>query len=53
MRYLSAADVLRLHADTLAHEGGPAGIRDMGLLESAIAAPRQEMYGVILHPDLA
>jgi death-on-curing protein len=45
--------VLRLHQDTLAHEGGIAGIRDMGLLESAVATPRQELFGVVLHPDLA
>jgi death-on-curing protein len=45
--------VLRIHQDTLQHEGGIAGIRDMGLLESAIATPRQELFGVVLHPDLA
>jgi death-on-curing protein len=50
---LSAADVLRIHQDTLEHEGGIAGIRDMGLLESAVATPRQELFGVVLHPDLA
>jgi len=45
--------VLSLHQDTLAREGGSAGIRDMGLLESAVATPRQELFGVVLHPDLA
>jgi death-on-curing protein len=45
--------VLQLHQDTLEHEGGIAGIRDMGLLESAVATPRQELFGVVLHPDLA
>jgi len=53
LRYLSAADVLRIHQDTLEHEGGTAGIRDMGLLESAVATARQELFGVVLHPDLA
>ena len=53
IRYLGAADVLRIHQDTLEHEGGIAGIRDMGLLESAVATPRQELFGVVLHPDLA
>jgi len=45
--------VLRIHQDTLEHEGGIPGIRDMGLLESAVATPRQELFGVVLHPDLA
>lgn len=45
--------MLRLHQDTLEQEGGIAGIRDMGLLESAVATPRQELFGVVLHPDLA
>jgi len=53
VRYLSAADVLQIHRDTLEHEGGIAGIRDMGLLESAVAAPRQELFGVVLHPERA
>ena len=53
LRYLSAADVLRIHQDTLEHEGGIPGIRDMGLLESAVATPRQKLFGVVLHPDLA
>ena len=53
LRYLSAADVLLIHRDTLEHEGGIDGIRDMGLLESAVAMPRQQLYGVELHPGLA
>ncbi|MEM8884455.1 MAG: type II toxin-antitoxin system death-on-curing family toxin [Planctomycetota bacterium] len=52
MRYLSTADVLILHGDTLEHEGGIVGVRDLGLLESAVATPRQEMFGVDLHPGL-
>ncbi len=53
VRYLSAADVLLLHRDTLEHEGGIAGVRDMGLLESAVATPRQQLFGVETHPGLA
>ena len=53
IRYLSAADVLLIHRDTLEHEGGIEGVRDMGLLESAVATPRQKLYGVDLHPGLA
>jgi len=53
VRYLSSADVLLLHRDTLEHEGGIEGVRDMGLLESAVATPRQQLYGVDLHPSIA
>lgn len=53
LHYLSAADVLRIHRDTLEHEGGIAGIRDLGLLESAVATPRQVLFGVVLHAGLA
>lgn len=52
VRYLSAADVLLIHRDTLVHEGGIEGVRDMGLLESAVATPRQLLFGVELHPGL-
>lgn len=53
VRYLSAADVLLLHRDTLEHEGGIEGVRDMGLLDSAVATPRQQLFGVETHPGLA
>ena len=53
VHYLSTADVLLLHRDTLEHEGGLEGIRSVGLLESAVAMPRQRLYGVDLHPGLA
>lgn len=36
-----------LHEETIAHEGGAPGIRDEGLLESALARPRNAWnYGV-------
>jgi death-on-curing protein len=39
-----------LHAEQLRLHGGAAGIRDEGMLESALSRPRQrEIYG---HPDL-
>ena len=47
--YLSAADVLVIHRDTIEHEGGIEGVRDMGLLDSAVAMPRQRLSGVELH----
>jgi len=52
-RFLDVPDVLQIHADTLAREGGQAGLRDVRLLESALALPRQAMGGAYLHPDVA
>lgn len=53
VRFLSLANVLRIHDDTLREEGGSAGIRDIGLLESAIAMPRSTFGGAYLHEGLA
>jgi death-on-curing protein len=53
VRFLSTADVLLIHRDTLEHEGGIEGVRDMGLLESAVTMPRQQFTGFDLHPSLA
>ena len=52
-RFLSVEDVLAIHEDTIAHEGGLAGIRDPGLLESAVLMPQQQFGGEYLHPGLA
>jgi death on curing protein len=51
--FLSTDDVLRIHADQIARYGGALGIRDVGLLDSAVAMPRQQFGGVLLHHDLA
>jgi death-on-curing protein len=53
IRFLSVDDVLAIHDDTIRREGGAAGIRDPGLLESAVTMPRQTMGGRYLHPDLS
>jgi death-on-curing protein len=52
-RFLSVEDVVLIQADTLGHEGGLAGIRDRGLLESAVMMARQQFGGVLLHRTLA
>jgi len=51
-RFLSVEDVLALHADTIHHEGGSPGLRDPGLLESAVLMPQQRFGGEYLHPGL-
>jgi len=50
--FLSVEDVLVIHENTIAAEGGLAGLRDAGLLESAVLMPQQQFGGVYLHPDL-
>ena len=53
VRFLSVDNVFRIHEETIACEGGAGGIRDLGLLTSAVAMPRQRFGGKYLHPDLS
>ena len=50
--FLSVEDVLDLHAGQLERFGGGTGIRDIGLLESAVAQPQAMFGGEFLHADL-
>ena len=52
MRYLSLSEVVDLHRTLIAESGGAHGIRDLGLLESALAQPRATFGGEDLHPTL-
>jgi death-on-curing protein len=40
-RWISLAVVMAVHEAQLSEHGGAAGVRDQGLLESALARPRQ------------
>lgn len=51
--FLSVAEVLRIHRRVIADFGGEDGLRDRGLLESAVAMPHAMFDGAFLHPDLA
>ncbi len=53
IRFLSVDDVLAIHEDTIAHEGGLSGIRDLGLLVAAVMMPQQKFDGEYLHKGLA
>ncbi|MBE9471958.1 MAG: Fic family protein [Chloroflexi bacterium] len=53
MRYPTLDEVLTLHQLVLDAHGGSAGLRDMGALQSALAAPRQTMFGEELYPGIA
>ncbi len=50
--FLSVEDVIYLHRNTIEHEGGLEGLRDVKLLESAVTMPRQQFGGEYLHPDI-
>ena len=47
--FLTVEDVLELHALQRARYGGPPGVRERGLLESAIAQPRATFSGEFIH----
>ncbi|NJN55182.1 MAG: type II toxin-antitoxin system death-on-curing family toxin [Anaerolineae bacterium] len=51
-RYLTPQEVLFIHARLIATTGGEHGIRDLGLLESAVARPQATFDGADLYPDL-
>ena len=46
--HLTASAVRAIHREVLAAHGGPHGIRDEALLESAVAAPQATMMGQLL-----
>jgi death on curing protein len=45
-RFLTFDEVLRIHDRSLAEHGGSAGIRDSGLVESALASAKNTFYYV-------
>lgn len=50
--FLDVDDVIALHGVLLEAHGGQSGIRDRGLLESAVATPAATFDGAFLHEDL-
>jgi death on curing protein len=46
--FLTVAQVVELHADRIAEHGGDPGIRDLGLLESAVMGAQQTFGGTLL-----
>ncbi len=47
--FLSLAEVIDIHTDQLRRYGGQDGVRDFGLLESALAQPEASFAGEWLH----
>lgn len=52
MRRLSSGQVLKLHDALLEEFGGTSGIRDQGLLDSALNTPFATFGGKYLYPSL-
>lgn len=50
--FLSVADVLEIHEEQILAYGGIRGIRDNGLLESAVMMPQASFGGEFLHNGL-
>jgi death on curing protein len=50
--FLDVDDVIELHASQLELFGGGAGLRDQGLLESAVAQPQASFGGQLAHDGL-
>ena len=48
-RFLLLEEVLRIHAHQIERYGGSFGVRDAGLLLSAVAAPQASFAGGFLH----
>ena len=50
--FLSLAEVIAIHTDQIKRYGGQDGVRDLGLLESALAQPEASFAGEWLHKSL-
>lgn len=51
--FLSVEVVLQIHARVVEEFGGDQGLRDRGLLESAVSMPQSTFAGEFLHADVA
>lgn len=52
MKFITLEMVINLHDMIIMRKGGLSGIRDVGLLMSAIETPKAMMYGEFLHPSI-
>ena len=50
--FLTLEEVLEIHSTQLARFGGAAGVRDLGLLESALSQAQASFGGEYVHRDL-
>jgi len=52
MRYISAEELLMLHARVVDATGGSHGVRDVGLLQAIIVKPSAQFGGNELYPSI-
>ena len=52
-KFISLSFVLKIHQRQIKQFGGTLGLRDEGLLESALAQPQASFAGQLLHPTIA
>ena len=52
MKHLKVRDILLLHELAINNYGGSHGLRDMGLLESAVGRPQATYSGDDLYPNI-
>lgn len=50
--FLTLDEVIAIHRDQIERYGGALGVRDWGLLKSAVAMPAASFGGQFLHSDL-
>lgn len=50
--FLEITDILEIHQILINRFGGMSGIRDEGLLESALSQPQATFFGELLHPTI-
>lgn len=50
--FLTLSEVVAIHRDQIERYGGSQGVRDWGLLQSAVAMPAAAFGGQYLHGDL-
>lgn len=50
--FLTLGEVIEIHRDQIERYGGDPGLRDLGLLQSALAMPAVGFGGRYLHTDL-
>ncbi|MES2273819.1 MAG: type II toxin-antitoxin system death-on-curing family toxin [Chlamydiota bacterium] len=52
MIFITLQEIIDDHAEIIRKYGGVEGIRDLGLLASAIEMPKAAMFGEYLHPTI-
>ena len=50
--FLTLIEVMTIHQNQIDNYGGSLGVRDLGMLEAALAQPESSFGGSYLHPDI-